>query len=297
MATKSAIAVCALAVLLTAIAQGAPFDERIQSLRAGTTADLRNELRRHFDTFQRKMEEGEVEGRIAFIRDEAAYTRWVNLEYRLILAMDEKLPLAELADFGLIAHPDGQYSVEPEQYPQWEPLDQRMYSLANADVLESYIPALEAWGFRDTDIEVLRTYVATHNPEQDFFAEAKELVETFARRLQKRKAAGLSLDLDEVKAYRYQAFRLRRAAERQWALGLLDSLDKQRQRILVSFLYEGYDSKIVFGAPGEPFEEALERQVHPLISGEYVQQLAESERLLRHQRETRMEKLMGRKQK
>lgn len=290
MPMRSATAACVSAVLLTAIAHGAPFDERIKSPQAGTTAELRELLQAHFDTFRRKQEEGRVG---AFIRDEAAYERWVDLEYRIGLAMDQALPLTDLADFGLIAEPDGTYTVDLKKYPQWEPLDSRLHVLSDASVLESYVPTLKARGFRDADIDILRTYLAAHDPRAAAFPEGKELIESFAQRLRKRQAAGLPLDLNEVMAWRYQKFRLKRAARRQWALGLLDALDDERRGTLVSFLSDGYDRRLAFGAPRVPFNQMLERQVQPLISGEYVELLAQAESWLRRMRESRMEELSG----
>ena len=81
--------------------------------------------------------------------------------------MDEKTPLKDLDAFGLVARPDGRYAVDLHEYPQWEPLDSRLHRLTNEEVVESYVPALKARGFRDEDIDALRTYLANNDPRHD----------------------------------------------------------------------------------------------------------------------------------
>jgi hypothetical protein len=188
-------------------------------------------------------------------------------------AMDESIPLSGLSELGLVANPDGSYSVDLRRFPQWAPLDARLFVLSNPEVLETFVPALKARGFRDEDVHIVRTYVATHDPRQATLAEGKPLLDSYARHLQSRRQAGQSLDIEELIALRYQKTRIRGEAERAWAVGLLDVLDNQRQRILASF-FEELNSVQSFGAPARPLGEQLTQEVQPLLSGEYVQLLA-----------------------
>lgn len=278
--------------ILVAAAQAAPFDERIKE-PGSEPRQLKARFKAHFDTVARKRAEaGERPG--AFIRDRAAHKQWVDLRYSVERAMDEGRPLADFAEFGLTAQPNGQYKVDLERFPQWSPLDQRLHILTNASVLKSYLPALKARGFRDSDIETLLTYVATHDQDQAMYAQGRALIDTFAKRLQKRAAAGLPVDLSEMLAYRYQRVSIRDEANRQWAVGLLDAFDKQRQRILVSFFTEELaSSELVFGVPSKSFNQELEEEARPLITGEYQQQLARFEADMQRKAEERAEKLLG----
>jgi hypothetical protein len=206
--------------------------------------------------------------------------------------MDEKKPLKGLGEFGLVARPDGRYAVDLHAYPQWEPLDSRLHRLTNEEVVESYVPALKARGFREEDIDALRTYLANNDPRVTIQIEGRQLVDTFAKRLQAQRKAGQGLNLQEALAYRYQKSSLRAEAERRWAVGLMDALDKQRQRILVSFLDE-FQSDMTFGLPSEPLNATLEKEIQPIVSGEYTQILTTEEAQLRQHMERRAEKLMG----
>jgi hypothetical protein len=277
-----------LAMVLGIAVHAAPFDEKAKAPRAVTSQALRTRFEAHFQAFQRKQEDADP---AAFIRDRQAHKQWSDLYFAVKLALDERVPLQDLSAFGLVAQADGAYVVDLRKFPQWEPLDTRLYLLTNPEVLESYEPALKARGFRDEDIRALRTYLATHDPRLRIHSEGRQLVDTFAKRLQGRRQAGQPLNLEEVLAYRYQKASLKAEVERQWAVELLDALDAQRQRILASF-FDEFDSSLTLGSPTAPLGQALEQEVQPLVSGEYVQMLTSEEAQLRQDVERRAVKLM-----
>jgi len=285
--------VTVLFALLAGPTQAAPFDEKLKPPRAATAQALRTKLEAHFATFQRKQQDPDP---AAFIRDAKAYRQWSDLDFALQLAMDERTPLKDLDAFGVVARPDGTYHVDLHAFPQWEPLDSRLHRLTNPEILESYLPALKARGFRDEDLTALQTYVATHDPKVDLHTQGRQLVDTFAKRLQAQRKAGQRLNLQEVLAYRYQKTSLRTEAERRWAVGLMDALDRQRQRILVSFLDE-FQAEMVFGASQDDLAATLEQEAQPILSGEYVQILTTEEAQLRRDMERRTEKLSGGEQR
>lgn len=288
----SAAALLAL-FLVAGSTQAAPFDEKLKVPRVATSQALRTKLEAHFATFQRKQQDPDP---AAFIRDERAYRQWSDLYFAVQLALDEKTPLKDLTAFGLYAKEDGRYSVDLHAFPQWEPLDARLHKLANPEILESFVPALRARGFRDEDVTALQTYLATHDPELTLRAEGRQLVDTFAQRLQAQRKSGQRLNLQEVLAYRFQKSNLRSEAERRWAVGLMDALDAQRQRILVSYLDE-FQSEMTFGAPHRTLDETLEQEAQPIVSGEYVQILTTEEAQLRQDMQRRTEKLNGGEQR
>jgi len=277
----------ALAIFLAIAVQAAPFDEKAKAPRAASSQALRTKFEAHFQTFERKQKDADPG---AFIRDVQAYRQWSELFFAVKLALDERVPLKDLADFGLVAQTNGSYVVDLRKFPQWQPLDTRLYRLSNPDVFESYVPALLARGFRDDDIATLRKYLAAHDPRVRIQAEGRQLVETFAKRL-KARAAGQPLNLEEVLAYRYQKDSLKAEVERQWAVALLGTLDPQRQRILASFLDE-FESSLMLGNPTAPLDQALEQEAQPIVSGEYVQILTSEEAELRQDVARRAEKLM-----
>jgi hypothetical protein len=289
--TRSSIRVrgaVALAIFLATTVHAAPFDEKSKAPRAATSQALKSPFEAHFRTFLRKQQEADP---AAFIRDRQAHKQWSDLYFAVRLALDERVPLADLAAFGLAAQADGTYVVNVRKFPQWEPLDTRLYVLTNPEVLASYEAALKARGFRDEDLLALRKYVATHDPRLRLHAEGRQLIDTFAKRLQGQRKAGQPLNLDEVLAYRYQKASLKAEVERQWAVDLLDALDPQRQRILASF-FDEFDSSLKLGGPTEPLGQSLEQEAQPMVSGDYVQMLTSEEAELRLDVARRAEKLM-----
>ncbi|HKS57440.1 MAG TPA: hypothetical protein VJS12_19240 [Steroidobacteraceae bacterium] len=279
--------VAPLAMLLAVAAQAAPFDEKSQAPRVASSQALRPKLEAHFQAFQHKQQEADP---AAFISDRQAYRQWSDLYFAVGLALDERVPLKDLAEFGLVAQANGTYVVDLQKFPQWSPLDGRLYRLNNPAVLQDYEPALRARGFRDSDIAALRTYLATHDPRLALHAKGRELIESFAKRLQSRRP-GQPLNLDEALAFRYQKVTLRAETERQWAVALLDALDAQRQRILAAFLFDEFESSLTLGTPVAPLREVLEQDVAPLVSGDYVKMLATEEAEIRREVSQRAEKL------
>jgi hypothetical protein len=283
-----------LALWVAAPTQAAPFDEKQRAPRVATSQALRTRLEAHFATFQRKQQDSDP---AAFIRDAKAYRQWSDLYFSVQLAMDEKTSLKGLEAYGLVARADGSYTVDLHAFPQWEPLDSRLHKLTNPEVLESFVPALKTRGFRDEDVTVLRTYVATHDPRTVLNTEGRQLVDTFAKRLQAQRRSGAQrADLQEVLAYRYQKASLRTDIERRWAVGLMDALDPQRQRILVSFLDE-FQAEMAFGVASDDLAKTLEQEVQPIVSGDYVQILTTEEAKLRQDMERRSEQLNGGEQR
>jgi hypothetical protein len=282
-----------LALFLAGPTRAAPFDEKLKPPRAASSQALRTQLEAHFATFARKQQDPDP---AAFIRDAQAYRQWSDLDFAIALAMDERTPPKDLEAFGVVARADGTYHVDLRAFPQWEPLDSRLHRLTNPEILESYLPALQARGFRDEDVTALQAYVATHDPKMDLHREGRQLVDSFAKRLQAQRKAGQRLNLQEVLAYRYQKSRLRTEAERRWAVGLMDALDRQRQRILVSFLDE-FQSEMVFGVSSDDLAATLEQEAQPILSGEYAQILTTEEGQLRRDMERRAEKLSGGEQR
>ena len=75
--------------------------------------------------------------------------------------MDEKTPLKGLDAFGLVARPDGKYVVDLRAFRSGSRSIRGSTSLTNEEIVESYVPALKARGFRDEDVDALRTYSRT----------------------------------------------------------------------------------------------------------------------------------------
>jgi hypothetical protein len=76
----------------------------------------------------------------------------------------------------------------------------------------------------------------------------------------------------------------------------MDTLDRQRQRVLVSFLDE-FQGEMVFGVPTDALDQTLEEEAQPIVSGEYAAILTQEETQLRREMARRTEKLIGGEQR
>ena len=89
-------------------------------------------------------------------------------------------------------------------------------------------------------------------------------------RVQARTSAKQQVDDSLFLAYLYQTGRIRYEQQRLWAAGLLDSLDRQRQRILESFLREQGGHMTI--APDD-IDAEMQLALRGIASGEFTRQL------------------------
>ena len=263
--------ICPLAMALAAAAYGAPFDQNVRAPKFATPQELRSRLQTQFATIQQKKAD-ETPG--AFVRDKAAHQQWSDIRFSMEMALDEGRSLGDLSSLGLKSTPSGGYEVDLKQFPQWSPSQIGM--LSRPEIVQGLAPALKARGFRDSDLQAVRTYVQDHNAERETFAERKELAASFANRLQARNAAGQAPDREEVLSYVYQQNRIIEEARREWGVGLLDALDKQRQRALLSY-FDEMGGTMTFEAPKRVIDERIQQTVAPMLSGEYMHMLERQE--------------------
>ena len=214
--------------------QAAKFDEKIKAPVAPSNAELQVVIRDYFATYAR------VNGESAagMVRDKAAYQQWFETNWRLQRAIDKKQPLGDLSEFGLTPNPDGSYSVDPTEYPQWDPLPTQLERLREPQAFDLYAEGLRARGFRDQDIEALRAYIAKSPRRNQASMAELDITDGYIARVKAQIAAKQKVGESQLLSYMYQTGRIRKENDRLWALGLLDALDPQRQRILTSYFAE-----------------------------------------------------------
>jgi len=264
--------------------------DAIQRLKAPAAAErqaVKAELKAYFATYQRKG----AESATALIRDDTARQAWTDLEYRIVRAIHEGRSLGDLSEFGLESKPDGSFTVDLKRFPQWQPLDASLPVLSTPEAISLYEERLKARGFRQSDLDAVRIYVAEHDLTVATQAAATGIAQKYAKHFAGESAAGRALSVDEVTDYHYELRRSWRETERKWSLDLLDVLDKQRQRILASFFQEIASTKN-FGKAQTNARQTLEMEASALASGEYFSLNSGAEAQLRQEAEDRKRKLM-----
>ena len=251
----------------------AKFDEKLKAPEAPTNDGLITAIREYFDVYARAT----VETSSGIVRDRAAFEKWFDTDWRLGRAIDTKRNLGDLSEFGITPKDDGSFRVDIATFPQWRPLHEMLLQLATPELLEAYSVRLKERGFRDQDLEVLKAYVETNQPRRATLAQSIELGETFAAKVKLQLSKRQKIGIAQVLSYTYQSNRINLEAERAWCVGLLDSLDSQRQRIIESYFDEmGRTGSKVIG----PSDLAGQSDwlIGVIASGEY-QQLIEKEKM------------------
>jgi hypothetical protein len=253
---------------LAGAAPAAKFDERIKAPEAPSNAELPGVIRDYFATYARV----NAESPAGIARDKAAYQQYFETHWRLQRAIDRRQPLADLSEFGLNPNHDGSYSADLAQYPQWNPLPAQLDELRDPQVLDLHADALKARGFREQDIDAIRTYVAMSPPRAQASVQELDLADGFTGKVKARMAARQKTSVSLLLAYAYQSGRIHYEQERRWAVGLLDSLDPQRQRILQSYLQEQGGQVTI---TPDDIEGQLKLAIDGIASGEFERQSRE----------------------
>lgn len=246
------ISILAALIALPAVVDAATFDEKVSGPTQLTGDELKAKARDYFENF----DNGSA-AMSSLLRNPDEHAKWFELRWQLGQAVDATKPLDGLSEYGISARGDGSYSVDLERFPQWDPLDHKMQGFFSPGSRDRTMQALKERGFRNEEIAALRQYLENNSPELAVTEATTPVTTSFAARVKKRAAAGQRLNRAEMLSYKYQLNRSTTEATRAWAIGLLNSLDRQRQRILESYLMEVDYSMAIFPS-GEENPESLE---------------------------------------
>jgi hypothetical protein len=248
------------------VAPAAKFDEKIKAPPAPMNAELKAVIRDYFDTYARV----NAKSSAGIVRDKAAYQQWFETHWRLQRAIDQKRSLGDLSEFGLTRNADGSYSVDLNQYPQWEPLPVRLERFREPQYLDQYADALAARGFRESDLETLRAHVAKSPRNQASTAEL-DVADGFAAKVKAQVATKQKISTAQLLSYIYQTGRIDAEQDRVWARSLLDLFDQQRQRILESYVQEQAGELTI---TPDDIDGQLKFAIDGIVSGEFERQMS-----------------------
>jgi hypothetical protein len=225
-----------LALLLAgaATAQAVEFDEKV---KAPSVAEPEAFAARA-ETFRSRLDAlGDAAPR-ALIEDRALLREQMDLLWQFQRALDAGRPPSDLATLGFEPRGDGSYAVDYNAHPEWKRLDQSMSSLLPLMEWELLSHELRARGFRDADLATLRKYVTDNNARQLASKRTLPLAISFSKVVRKLDRLKRPVPDSLVLSYLYQRERVDAEATREWTQGLLQTLDAQRARILMSYFEE-----------------------------------------------------------
>jgi hypothetical protein len=232
--SKNGGAALAFLWLIASAAQAVDFDEQLPAPRVQNPVELRGQAQ----SYAARFSELRAAAPEAPISNQALFRERADLAWQIQRAIDVRAPLGDLSVIGLESAGDGAYRLDFAKSPQWDRLDRVFIAILwqpNWDLLGQQ---LVARGFRPEDVSALQQYVLTHDAHAVARQRALPYSLAFSRFVKKLDKIKRPVTDELVFSYLYQRDRAYDEALREWADGLLKSLDAQRGRILISYVAE-----------------------------------------------------------
>ena len=229
----AAVLMLGLAVL-SGSAQAVEFDAAVKAPMMKDAADLKAKAR-EFSTRYSAVRAAAPE---MLVKDARLARDQFDLKWQAQQAINERKPLDALQADGLIPRGDGSYKIDVEAHPEWQDLYQTIVALLKPANMEGAGPELINRGFRPQDVEILRNYLAVNNPEAASNAAILPLTLDFGRVVGKYDKAKRPVPDALTVSYLYQRAKAHNESYRLWIENLLELLDAQRVRVLLSTFLE-----------------------------------------------------------
>ena len=223
-----------LMLVLAAVAHAAEFDEKLKAPTMKDTAELRSQAQAYSARFARVRDASPEQ----LLRDAAMAREKFDVAWKIQWAINERKPIGELAESGVTLQPNGSYAVDTVGHPEWVDLANTIAVLLIGENQQHWIPLLIARGFRPQDVEVLKSYVQGHDPMKASAEATLPIALSFGRTVRKYDKLKRPVPDALVHSFWYQRAFAASESDRAWVLGLMQVLDAQPQRILVSSFAE-----------------------------------------------------------
>ena len=218
----------------TGLAQAVEFDEKIRAPMMKDAAELKAQAQ-DFSTRFAAVREAAPE---RLVMDAALAREQFDIAWRAKRAIDERRPIDDLAAVGLVSDVNGVVRIDFNAYPQWLPYEERLASLFADANLDALGKELIRRGFRATDVVALEAWLAAHDLNRTAAERVLPVSLGFHKIVGKYDKLKRPVDTGLLLSYVYQRAKVRSEATREWAAGLLQTLDAQRARILFDYLSE-----------------------------------------------------------
>jgi hypothetical protein len=191
-----------------------------------------------------------------------------DLTWQVERAVNEGRPLNGLEEIGFMKHADGSYSVDTSKNPEWRVQANQIKAGLSSNMLDPICDTLVERGFRPEDVATLKKYVAENDVVSRGRAATAPIALAFHRVVKKFDKAGKPVPDALVVSFWYQNSRVINETNRAWAEGLLNSLDAQRRRILLSLFTEAGGTFFVIP---ESTSAGIIRTLESVRSGDFEQ--------------------------
>lgn len=218
----------------TAAAQAVEFDEKV---KAPAAADRVAFLDRAESFRNRASTLGQADPQEVLLNRSLSAERF-DLGWQLQRAIDAKRPLGDLSAAGFVSRGDGSYAIDYEAHPEWHRLDETIAGWLPQVDWATLGEELRARGFREADVAALESYVRSNDRRRISAQKTLPMAIGFSRVVRKLDRVKRPVPDSLVMSYLYQRSRADAEATREWVQGLLQTVDAQRSRILLSYFDE-----------------------------------------------------------
>ena len=229
-----AAAVVALFASVAGVAHAVEFDEKLKAPRVLDGATFRSQAQ----SFSARFTAVQAADPQAAVIERGLFAERFQATWQMQDAIDAHRPLGDLSSLGFMSREDGGYDIDYNAFPQWQRLDELFATMLPQFPWESIGAVLVSRGFRPSDVEILKDYIATHDARKASLRDSLPLAVSFSKLVKKYDKIKRPVPDALVLSYLYQRARLEAESTRAWTEGLLTTLDAQRGRILVAFFSE-----------------------------------------------------------
>ena len=205
--------------------------------------NLYKRFRQHYGPYVRDENPQKVD--FEFLAGLKNHQATIELQTLFDLALNERLPLEGLAEFGITVENQRNYTYNLKQQPHLALASELFNKLTEVSDVDINSPYLIERGFRQSDLDTLKQFLSQFDTGYIEHKLQKEQIRYVQEALPSMKAAvAKKMVLSTDSYYRkmlvmaYYRHHVEQNVWRNWGLKMMATLDPQRQRILADYLVE-----------------------------------------------------------
>jgi hypothetical protein len=156
----------------------------------------------------------------------------------VVRAVEERAPLEGLVEYGLQRSDDGSVHIDLQKYPQWDATESRLLGILTHIQMDAFGLDLVNRGMHETDVAKMAEYITSNDAAAQSRNAALPVTLGFAKVVRKYDKIKRAIPDEVVFDYFYQRDLATTESDRRWLAGLLDVLQPQGRRVLLSYFDE-----------------------------------------------------------
>ena len=196
--------------------------------------------------------------------DLSQYNALIELNILLNSAIDYGNSVSNFLDYGVQKKSNDLYELDVELYPDWLTLDSLLLYLTNENARNMVSLDLSRMGFTREELDTLFDYISENDFEKealnaylDYIDREYQLIGTMTL-----DRAGFTREFTRTSE---QGARILAESYRDWALGLISQLTKEKQEVLIQYLLSTLSSREI---KSSPLEQSVDLFIEEVSTGD-----------------------------